>query len=99
MPIDTPKSLLGPAVGSAAFLTAALSLWPAAPDTRHENFDREPPNWEGVNNRNPNFEPKTVTQDFGYSPVTSHTGGHTGEIGGKINPAGEPAYYGYRLPK
>ena len=25
-------------------------------------------------------------------------GGPVGEIGGRINPAGEPAYYGYRLP-
>lgn len=67
--------------------------------TRFESFDREPPNWEGVNNRNRFFEPRTVTQDFGYSPSTAHAGGKPGEVGGRINPAGESAFYGFRLPK
>ena len=66
---------------------------------RFESFDREPPNWEGINNRNRFFEAKTVHQDFGFSATTSHAGGRTGEIGGRINPAGEAAYYAYRLPK
>jgi hypothetical protein len=66
---------------------------------RTENFDREPANWEGVNNRNKYFEPKAVTQDFGHSSQTSHAGGKAGEVGGRINPAGEPAWYGYRLSK
>jgi len=66
---------------------------------REESFDREPPNWDGVNNRNRFFEPRLVRQDFGYSPSTSHAGGEQGEVGGRINPAGEPAWYGYRLPK
>src|ERR1043165_9556733 len=79
-----PKRLRGPAIGTAAFLTAFLSLWSAAPLTRHENFDRDPSNWEGVNNRNKSFKPKTVTQDFGYSPGTSHAGGQPGEVGGRI---------------
>ena len=94
-----PKRLRGPAIGTAAFLTAVLSLWSAAPLTRHENFDRDPSNWEGVNNRNKSFKPKTVTQDFGYSPGTSHAGGQPGEVGGRINPAAEPAWYGCRLPQ
>src|SRR5688572_8811847 len=59
---------------------------------REENFDREPPNWEGVNNRSKAFEPRTVRQDFGYSA-------EKGAVGGLIQPAGEPAYYGYRLPQ
>jgi len=67
--------------------------------TRVENFDRAPSNWEGVNNRNTNFSPKQVTQDFGYVQRGRHFGIEQGEIGGMINPAGEPAYYGYRLPK
>ncbi len=66
---------------------------------RVESFDQEPPNWEGINNRNTNFPIRTVVQNFGYSPATSHAGGQPGEVGGTINPAGEPAYYGYRLPK
>src|SRR5215208_4012963 len=66
--------------------------------TRFEAFDREPPNWEGVNHRNKYFESRTVIQDFGYSAATSHAGGERGEAGGRINPAGEAAYYGYRLP-
>ena len=76
-----------------------LTILPSAAGVRQENFDREPPNWEGVNNRNKFFEPKTVEQNFGYSATTSHAGGQAGEIGGRINPAGEPAYYGYRLPR
>jgi len=89
-------------VAVAGRLTAALSaaLFCAATvgaATRRESFDREPPNWEGINNHNTNFGPKHVTQNFGYSPATSHAGGSAGEIGGMINPAGEPAYYGFRL--
>src|SRR5262245_51294453 len=76
-------------LGATVLLSAAA--------VRQESFDREPANWEGVNSRNKFFEPKTVAQDFGYSS-TSRAGGQAGEIGGRINPAGEPAYYGYRLP-
>src|SRR5688572_19134155 len=65
---------------------------------RTEQFDREPPTWEGINHRSKFFEPRKVTQDFGYSPSTSHAGGQPGEVGGRFNPAGESAYYGYRLP-
>ncbi len=68
------------------------------PPLREEHFDREPARWEGINNRNMHFEPKTVTQDFGYSAATHYTGGRPGEIGGTLNPAGEAAFYGYRLP-
>jgi hypothetical protein len=86
-----------------------LLLWgllmmapPAPPDQaalRLESFDREPTDWEGVNNRSTYFSPRLVTQDFGYSASTNHAGGQPGEVGGKLNPAGEPAYYGYRLPR
>ncbi len=67
--------------------------------SRTEAFDREPAGWEGVNHRSTYFAPKTVTQDFGYNPATRHAGGRPGEVGGRINPAGEAAYYGWRLPK
>ena len=82
-----------------AIVGIALPAWPAEDGLCEENFDQEPANWEGINNRNTHFAPKTVTQDFGYSASTSYAGGQRGEVGGKINPAGEAAYYGYRLPK
>ena len=66
---------------------------------RQENFDREPPKWEGINNRGRSFEPRSVSQDFGHSPTSNRAGGQPGEIGGRINPAAEPAWYGYALPK
>lgn len=87
--------------GSIGLLATAFLITPF--DTiaalREENFDKEPANWEGINNRSKAFEPRKVTQDFGYSPGTSHAGGAKGEVGGRINPGGEPAYYGFKLPK
>ena len=76
----------------------ALSVINGPSAVREEHFDREPPSWEGINHRNHFFAARTVTQDFGYSPASARAGGQPGEIGGRINPAGEPAYYGYRLP-
>jgi len=64
---------------------------------RQESFDQEPVDWEGINNRNTYFEPRIVTQDFGYSP-SHNAGGGPGEIGGTLHPAGEAAYYAWRLP-
>ncbi len=81
------------------WLTSALLAVEAGAAIREETFDREPANWEGVNNRSTAFEAKTVLQDFGYSPSTRHAGGRPGEVGGRINPAGEAAYYGYALPQ
>ena len=71
------------------FVAATLSSHGAV---RQETFDREPANWEGINNRSTAFELKKVTQDFGYSA-------EKGAVGGRIQPAAEPAYYAYRLPK
>src|SRR5260221_12631407 len=76
-----------------------VSASPCFSALRTENFDYEPPNWDGMNNRNQFIESKTVSQDFGYSPATSHAGGRPGEIGGRINPAAEPAWFGFALPK
>jgi hypothetical protein len=81
-----------PAVGMVAFCAIGLAA------TRQEFFDRAPENWEGMNNRNTNFPPRQVTQEFGYVARGSHFGREQGEVGGKITPAGEVAYYGYRLP-
>src|SRR5437899_1836867 len=63
---------------------------------RTEHFDRDPA-WDGHNNRTTSPEPRMIKQDFGYSP-TAHAGGATGEIGGFITPAGEPAYYAKKIP-
>ena len=82
----------------AIFICCALTLADVRGALREENFDLEPANWEGINNRNAHFEAKNVVQDFGYSPRTQHAGGGPGEVGGKLNPAGEPAFYAYRLP-
>jgi hypothetical protein len=81
---------------SFSFLIASSSSMGAM---RQENFDREPPGWTGINNRSTAFSIKTVQQNFGYSPATAHAGGSKGEVGGRINPAGEPAFYGYSLPQ
>jgi hypothetical protein len=62
---------------------------------RHESFNKDP-GWEGHNNRS--VRPETIRQDFGWSPDTAHAGGAAGEIGGWINPAAEPAYYGRKIP-
>ena len=78
---------------------AAVPAWSADGTLCEENFDREPVGWEGINNRSTHFAPRIVRQDFGYSPSTRHAGTAAGEVGGLIHPAGEPAWYGYRLPK
>jgi hypothetical protein len=61
---------------------------PAA--VRFESFDQEPKSWQGVHNRS--AIPQAVTQDFGFMPAQKR-------VGGRITPAAEPAFYGYRLPK
>ena len=85
---------------SRNWLLCALLFAPSifSQTLRTESFDHEP-NWESINSRSTAFPLRHVTQDFGYSPGTSHAGGAAGEIGGTLNPAGEAAYYGYRLPK
>jgi len=66
---------------------------------RQESFDHTPPNWEGVNHRSTHFPERTVTQDFGFNPDTRHAGARAGEVGGRFQPAGEAAWYGWRLPQ
>ena len=77
----------------AAWIAAAMRPVPAAAETRRESFDREPAGWEGVNNRSTISPPRPSPRISATAP-TSHAGGQPGEIGGRINPAGEAAYYG-----
>jgi hypothetical protein len=74
-----------------------LLISPASGEERTERFDRDP-GWEGHNNRPKEPTARTIQQDFGYSPATSHAGGAVGEMGGLITPAAEPAYYAMKLP-
>ncbi|MBL7041851.1 MAG: hypothetical protein ISR77_24665 [Pirellulaceae bacterium] len=60
-----------------------------------ERFDRDP-GWESHNNRIVPKEYPTVTQGFGYSE-TNFAGKATGEMGGQVWRASEPAYYGDRI--
>src|SRR5690606_11451653 len=82
---------------AGAFLTILFSVSLSAQEKlKTETFDTDP-NWEGHNNR-PKHEPRSVRQDFGYSPDTSHAGGAgKGEMGGFICSAAEPAYYAVPL--
>jgi len=80
------------------FYSACLTILIATGATaleKTESFDHDP-NWDGHNNR-PTAAPATVRQDFGFSS-TSHAGGKSGELGGFITPAGEPAYYAKVIP-
>jgi hypothetical protein len=67
-----------------------LSEMSAGAAVRQENFDQEPKNWQGVNNRS--AAPGKVTQDFGFMAAQER-------VGGRITPAAEPAFYAYHLPK
>jgi hypothetical protein len=80
------------AIGCLASCVAGLT--PA--EDRVERFDRDPA-WDGHNNRSEVPDPRTIRQDFGYSR-TAHAGGKTGEIGGFLSPAAEPAYYAKVIP-
>src|SRR5258706_12868322 len=74
-------------------LCVLLAISPfAAAGERTERFDKDP-GWEGINNRASEPKPRTVKQDFGYSPTTANAGGEKGEIGGLITAPAEPAFY------
>jgi hypothetical protein len=77
-----------------AMLVAASS--PAAEKT--ENFDTDP-GWDSHNNRSASPEPRSIRQDFGYSPTQCVQGSAPGEIGGFITPSAEPAYYAKQIPE
>jgi hypothetical protein len=84
-------------------MKAILLLWLCAATSlagaeRIEKFDTDP-HWEEHNSRAVWLQPRSVRQDFGYSPGTSHCGDGRGEMGGFINPAAEPAYYAREIPQ
>ena len=82
---------------AVAFLIGAGPLSASRGEERTERFDRDP-GWEGRNNRASRNSPRTVRQDFGFSPSTRHAGGRAaGELGGLITPAAEPAFYARRI--
>src|SRR5262245_49588539 len=65
---------------------------------RTETFDKDP-KWDEHNNRAERIDARPVKQDFGYSATTKCGGAQPGEMGGFINPAGEPAYYAKVIPE
>jgi hypothetical protein len=85
------------------FLGVALLLSPATgpaddqPTTvlKTEHFDKDP-GWEGFNNRVVPAEARSVTQDFGYSR-TAFAGKDKGEVGGRVQRTGRPAYYADKI--
>jgi hypothetical protein len=87
---------------TGALLALLLGAEPAAQEsgrTKTETFDRDP-GWDHLNNRpaDRGDQPVTIRQDFGYSAGTSHAGGKPGEVGGFLQAAAEPAFYGKVLP-
>src|SRR5437016_5872448 len=58
-----------------------------------ETFDTDP-GWDGRNNRATDPAPRQIVQNFGFSSSSTNAGGTAGEIGGRITPAGEPAFSG-----
>jgi WD40 repeat protein len=83
------RALLIVAIGFSRCILAA---------ERSETFDKDP-GWDEHNNRSKSPEPQKIRQDFGYS-ATSHAGGAvSGEMGGFIQPAAEPAYYAKTIPQ
>lgn len=92
-----PRTLRNPAHATLCSLTLLLLSARARAEERTTSFDGDP-GWDGRNHRATVVEPRTVRQDFGYSP-TSHAGGAKGEIGGFISPASEPAHYARRIER
>ena len=96
--IRTPVALVvvALAIGMAALLLRAPNDG-AGPVLKTESFDRDP-GWDHANNRpaDRKEEPVPIRQDFGYSRST-HAGGKAGEVGGFIQAAAEPAYYGKEI--
>ena len=82
---------------AVAFLVGSGSSSTSRGGERTQSFDQDP-GWEGRNNRSSHIPPRTVRQNFGFSPDTRHAGGRmVGELGGVITPAAEPAFYAKQL--
>ena len=77
-------------------LTLLFSVARAAePALKSESFDRDP-NWDSHNNRVTPARVPTIVQDFGFTN-TNVAGKSTGEMGGQVTRAAEPAYYADRI--
>jgi hypothetical protein len=63
--------------------------------TKSQAFDHDP-GWDQHNNHIVPKHYPTVVQDFGYSP-TNCAGNQSGELGGLVTRAYEPAYYGDKI--
>src|SRR5205085_8641604 len=63
--------------------------------TKTESFDQDP-RWDHSNNRpaDRGDKPVTIRQDFGFSATSRAGGERSGEIGGFVHAAAEPAWYG-----
>lgn len=86
---------------TSSILSATVLGWSVAAfvvaEEKVERFDRDP-GWESHNNRVESPAPQKIRQDFGYSGARHAGGAEDGELGGFIQPAAEPAYYGKRIP-
>jgi hypothetical protein len=80
-----------PRAAGAALVLAFGLAGVAAAGERVERFDADP-KWEGRNNRAAEPSPRTIRQDFGYSPTAK-------AVGGLITPAAEPAFYAKRIDR
>lgn len=80
---------------SAAVMSTLQSQERSEVALKTEAFDRDP-GWEGHHNRIVPKEYPTVVQDFGYSK-THFAGKATGELGGQVWRASEPAFYAARI--
>ena len=74
----------------------AYSILAEKPFQTFEGFDDDP-GWIGINNRATEPECRVINQNFGYSD-SSFAASSIGEIGGHIERASEPAFYGMILP-
>ena len=69
-----------------SLLVFCAAVLPAAASAaqREEDLDRQPPHWEGINNRGSQFESQLVPRNFGYRGATTHAGANPGEVGRTI---------------
>lgn len=100
---STSTRAAGLLLASAWMLFSLGAASGAAPELlKTESFDRDP-GWDGHNNRSQVPGPRAVRQDFGWSRTSfaSRPGAGaaaSGEIGGFVTPAAEPAYYAKPIP-
>src|SRR6266566_4431307 len=81
-----------PALGA---IVAGHAAEPAKSVTKTESFDRDP-GWDSYNNRIVPRKFRMISQDFGFSS-TNIAGTATGEMGGWVWRASQPAFYGDKI--